>query len=699
MLNPKGRNIMIKLLVVDDIEQNLYMLNVLLQGYGYDVALAGNGLEALEKARQDPPDLIITDILMPVMDGFTLCRQWKQDQQLKTIPFVFYTATYTDPKDEMFALGLGAERFIIKPTEPEKFIEILQEVLDQCKRGRLVSSREPIEEEAVYLKQYNEALIHKLEDKVAQLEETNQLLAREIKERKQVEKILRESESLKGAILRSSLDCIITVDRHGKIIEFNPAAEKAFGCSRNKAIGKDLSAMIIPPPSKDSRHHEWEYGWYAKEDSHKIEAEGVRADGSKFPVELTVTQTASEGELIFVAFLHDITNRRKVEKEKKALETQLIQAQKMEAVGTLAGGIAHDFNNILSAVIGYTEMALSNAEKESLSERYLQGVIEAGERAKDLVKQILTFSRQTEQERKPIQVKVIAKEALKFLRASLPATIDIHQDLKSDSLVMGDPTQIHQVLMNLCTNAGHAMKAKGGILKVCLSDVELDSHFIAQHPGMISGPHLQLTISDTGDGMTADKIERIFEPYFTTKSKEEGTGLGLSVVHGITKSCGGTVTVDSTPEKGSTFNVFLPIIEKEMRAEDAAEVLLPIGNEKILFIDDEPTLVEIGKELLARLGYQVDIRSAGAEALELFKSQPDRYDLVITDMTMPGMMGDELAGELLKIRDDIPIILCTGFSQQITEKKARQMGIKAFLMKPLIMQDLAATIRKVLDKH
>jgi CheY-like chemotaxis protein len=563
---------MIKLLVVDDQEQNLYMLQVLLQGHGYDVTLASNGAEALEKARQNPPDLIIADILMPVMDGFTLCREWKKDEHLKTIPFVFYTATYTDPKDEKFAMSLGAERFIIKPTDPEKFIDIVQEVIDQCKAGQLNTSCEPIEEEAVFLKQYNETLIHKLEDKITQLEETNQLLEREVRERKQFEE------------------------------------------------------------------------------------------------------------------------------EKKKLEAQLIQAQKMEAIGTLSGGIAHDFNNILSAVIGYTEIALDDAEKGSLLERNLRGVLQAGKRAKNLTKQILTFSRQAELELKPVQVKMVAEEALKFLRASLPTTIDIYRDLASDSLIMGDPTQIHQLLMNLCANAGHAMKENGGILEVILADVELDSNFIAQHPGMIAGPHLKLIVSDTGPGMTTEILKRIFDPYYTTKDKGEGTGLGLSVVHGIIRSNAGAITVYSEPGKGSTFNVFFPVIEEEIRAEAAVEELLPTGNEKILFVDDEPTLVEITNQMLKRLGYDVVTKTASNEALDLFQAQPEKYDLVITDMTMPGMMGDELAGKLMQIRPDIPVILCTGFSQRITEKKAKHLGIKAFLMKPLVMRSLAVTIRKVLDE-
>jgi signal transduction histidine kinase/CheY-like chemotaxis protein len=406
------------------------------------------------------------------------------------------------------------------------------------------------------------------------------------------------------------------------------------------------------------------------------------------------------GDIAFA--LHSIQLEQKhkqAEEQEKKLETQLRQAQKMEAIGTLAGGIAHDFNNILSAVIGYTELALINIPKESSLQNHLQQVLKAGSRAKDLVKQILTFSRQAEQEVGPFQIKLIAKEALKLLRASLPTTIEIRQDIQSDSTVLADPTQIHQVLMNLCTNAGYAMQETGGTLEVSLTNVELDSHFTGRHSDMAPGPHLRLTVSDTGHGMTPDVLERIFDPFFTTKGPGEGTGMGLSVVHGIVKSFGGTITVYSEPGKGSTFHVYLPIAE-DLKDEGETEVIepLPTGNERILLIDDEQPLVDIGKQMLERLGYEVITRTSSIEALELFRAQPDRFDLVITDMTMPNMTGDKLAMEIMKIRPDVPVILCTGFSPAITEEEANAWGIQALLEKPLLRHDLAKTIRQVLDE-
>jgi CheY-like chemotaxis protein len=322
----------------------------------------------------------------------------------------------------------------------------------------------------------------------------------------------------------------------------------------------------------------------------------------------------------------------------------------------------------------------------------------AGNRAKDLVRQILTFSRQTEQELKPVLVKSIVKEALKLLRATLPTSIHIDHDIKSDSLVMGDPTQIHQILMNLCTNAGQAMQEKGGVLGVELTDTELDSVFTSRHPDLKPGPYLSLTVSDTGHGISPDIMDRIFDPFFTTKESGKGTGMGLSVVHGIVKSYGGTVYAYSELEKGSSFKIFLPVISSSQKQDEKIEMVVPHGTERILFIDDEPALVEMVKQTLKGLGYQVVIRTSSVEALNLFRAQPDRFDLVITDMTMPQMTGDKLAAALIAIRKDIPIILCTGFSYGMTEDRVKEIGVKGFLMKPFLFRDLANNVRKVLDE-
>ncbi|MBW1722153.1 MAG: response regulator [Deltaproteobacteria bacterium] len=384
--------------------------------------------------------------------------------------------------------------------------------------------------------------------------------------------------------------------------------------------------------------------------------------------------------------------------ERKRLEIQLRQAQKMEAIGTLAGGIAHDFNNILSGVIGYAELALEEVERGTTLEKDIRRVLEAGTRAKDLVNQILAFSRQREQELRPMQIGPVIKEALKLLRASIPSTIDIRQDIRGDPLVMADPTQIHQILMNLCTNACHAMEEGGGVLEVGLKEVYLDRNFTSRHPEIAPGSYLQLTVKDTGSGIPPEIMDRIFDPFFTTKGEAKGTGMGLSVVHGIVKAHGGTITAYSEHGRGSTFHVFLPVVDESGTIERGTDQPLQTGTERILFVDDEEFQVDLGKQMLERLGYKVTVRTSSVEALKLFRSNPYDFDLVITDMTMPGMTGDVLARELIAERPDIPVILCTGFSTQITEEKALEMGIRAFVMKPIIMSEISHTIRRVLEK-
>jgi len=394
---------------------------------------------------------------------------------------------------------------------------------------------------------------------------------------------------------------------------------------------------------------------------------------------------------------HDITDRKKAEEEKLRLEDQLQQAQKMEAVGTLAGGIAHDFNNILSVIIGYTELILMNGNVDSEVKQNLKEIFNASKHARDMVKQILAFSRQSKHERKPIQVRHIIKEALKMLRASLPATIKIQQKIeKNTGVIEADPTQFHQVLMNLCTNAAHAMHEKDGVLEISLSNIDWDQKAAARPPELKPGPYLKLSVSDTGDGINPDAQDQIFEPYFTTKEKGEGTGLGLAVVQGIIKSHNGAVTVESKVGQGSTFNVYLPVIQRNVATDEVVSAPLPMGQERILLVDDEQPLVEIGKQMLERLGYTVAARTSSVEALELFKAQPGRFDLVITDIVMPNMTGETLAEKLMDIRADIPIILCTGYSEKFTRQQASQMGVRSFLMKPLLMQDLANTVRQAL---
>jgi signal transduction histidine kinase/ActR/RegA family two-component response regulator len=390
---------------------------------------------------------------------------------------------------------------------------------------------------------------------------------------------------------------------------------------------------------------------------------------------------------------------REAEKKQQLAEAQLRQAQKMEALGALSGGIAHDFNNILGIVVGYTQMACLDAPPESPMRGNLLEVLKAANRAKDLVKQILAFSRQVEEEKQPVPVALLVKEVLKMLRASLPTTIEIRSQVSGSALVQSDPTQMHQVLMNLCTNAGHAMREHGGVLEVGVRDVELAAEDIAPQSGLQSGPYVELTVNDTGHGIDPGILDRIFDPFFTTKKVHEGTGLGLAVVHGIVTAHRGAVEVSSRLGEGTSFRVLLPAVTGGLEAEPAEKQTLPTGTERILFVDDEPSLAMVGKQALERLGYRVTFQTSSLAALESFRSQKaeEPFDLLITDMTMPQMTGAELTAALRGLQPDLPVIVCTGFSELLDADKAKAIGLHGYLMKPVVLSELAQLVRKVLD--
>ena len=395
----------------------------------------------------------------------------------------------------------------------------------------------------------------------------------------------------------------------------------------------------------------------------------------------------------------DITERRRAEKEKGEMLEQLVQAQKMEAIGTLAGGIAHDFNNILGAILGYAEMAYEDSLQGSVNPSDLNQVVQAGHRAKDLVKQILSFSRKAEAQKVPLQPATLLKESIKLLRSSIPTTIDIQQDVDSETdLILADPTQIHQIIINLCTNAYHAMEETGGTLSISLQNKVLSQQDLLGHPDVQSGQFVLLSIRDTGSGITPEIQERIFDPYFTTKEVGKGTGLGLSIVHGIVKSSGGFITCHSEIGAGTVFEIILPTFLEQIIPEKKENNVVPAGTERILFVDDEEILATMGQTMLEQLGYTVTTKMSSVEALATFENQPNAFDLVITDQTMPGMTGLDLARRMLRVRPDLPIILCTGYSSQVSEGQARSAGIRGFALKPIIRADFTALIRKVLDR-
>ncbi|GKT08450.1 PAS domain S-box protein [Desulforhabdus sp. TSK] len=415
--------------------------------------------------------------------------------------------------------------------------------------------------------------------------------------------------------------------------------------------------------------------------------------GSDYDVQATITPIKSGPREI----THYVVIERNLTHEMQ-LERRLRQSQKLESIGTLAGGIAHDFNNILTSLLLYAELAQNEVSPGGSTWKKLDQIVKAGQRARDLVRQILTFSREGEKEVRPITLAVIVKEASHLIRATLPSTVLMRHDIQAPrDMIMADPTQMHQVVMNLCTNAAHALRDKGGTLQVTLSAVELNAESASFQPGLKPGQYLKLTVSDTGQGIPPELLGKIFDPYFSTKPKSEGTGLGLAVTHGIVKSHHGAINVQSVLGKGTVFEVLFPRLPMQTAVQPEQSALSHRGTERILLVDDEPWIVKAQQEILQRLGYHVTAKTSPLEALETFQSHPQDFDLMITDQTMPRMTGKELAGEIRKTRRDLPVILCTGFSPPLMREEMQELGIRQVIQKPALTQQVAETIRRVLD--
>lgn len=801
------------ILVVDDNEQNLYLLEVLLKSQKFNVVTAKDGKDALAKARQNIPHLIISDILMPVMDGFSLCRRWKRDDLLKKVPFIFYTATYTEEKDKEYALSIGADKFMIKPMEPDLFLEQIHAVLEASLEKSIPAKKPLIYDKGEDYKLYSERLVIKLEKKMIQLEEeierrmkvenelreskkewkeifqaignptfiidphynilkanraalkatkisedeivgqkchhifhkspkplvgcpmcslieSNQVetaeiemetlqgsflvsstpvfddnenlakvihMSTDITDLKEAEKSVRESEKKFRGIFENAHIGIVIADKMGRMKEFNDEFRNLLGYSTDELTGMNFSEITFPDDL------EKEYPYFEKIvdgvlDTFRLQKRYIRKDKKIIWVEITVSAVRDpKGEIKqIIGMVLDIDEQRKTEKLKKELEDQLRQAQKMEAIGNLAGGIAHDFNNILASIIGFAELTLSSPPDEENIEDNLREILKAGNRAKDLVKQILTFARKSKERLKPVSPRKIGLETIEFLRSTTPSNIEITAEFESSSQILASPTQIHQLLMNISTNSIQSMEEEGGVLKIRIYDEELTLDRISK-VGLQPGSYLVFEIADTGKGIPPNDLEFIFEPYFTTKEPGKGTGLGLSTAHGIVKSCSGEMLVESQVNKGTVFSIYFPVATVGSILPEPGQPFIPKGTERILFVDDEEPLADLGQKLISRLGYDVVSFTSSIEALEAFRLDPDKFDIVITDMTMPSMMGDKLSVELIKIRPDIPIILLTGFSKNITEREAGNIGIKGFAYKPLMLDQIGIKIRKILD--
>jgi len=518
-------------------------------------------------------------------------------------------------------------------------------------------------------------------------------IARDITEQRRTE---QEYHTLFEKMLDGFALHEIICDEEGKPVDYrflaaNPAFEQMTGLKVQDIIGKTVLEVL---PGTEPHWIET-YGRVA------LTGESIFFENYAQELDSYFEVTAYQPEeRQFACIFQDVTERKKAQIEKEKLEIQLQQAQKMESIGTLAGGVAHDFNNILSPIMIHSEMAMAELAHDHHIQHNLKQIFQAGERARDLVKQILTFSRMRQKERTPLRLGLIVKENIKFLRASLPSTIEISENIIAESdTVLSNPTQINQILMNLSSNAAHAMREKGGKLEISLIDEYLDSEGASRFHELPPGSYIRLTVGDTGQGMDIETMKRIFDPYYTTKAPGEGTGMGLAVVHGIVRSYGGDITVESELGEETTFHVLLPRIEADALSSTEQKVEIPNGSERVLFVDDEKAAVDAIQPMLENLGYKVTARTSSIEALEAFRSKPHAFDLVITDQTMPNMPGKDLAKELMSIRLDIPIILCTGFSEQIDERRAKEMGISAFVMKPIVMREMANTIREVLDQE
>ena len=654
---------MTKILAIDNRRDNLIVLKAIFRNYLPDctVITALSGPEGLKRAMADSPDVILLDIHMPQMDGFEVCRILREEESTRFIPIIMLTAVRTEAGDHVQGLESGADFYLEKPIEEDVLVAQVRSALR----------------------------IKAAEDR---LREGKGLLEREVEKRTRE---LSRSEGYNRMLFDLSPVGLALRDMDGNITDVNEAYCRIIGYTTEEAV--QLSYWDITPPSyADEEQRQLEQlkkfganGPYEKEYIHK--------DGHLVPVRLSGRVISKDGKSYIWSSVEDISDWKEAEKAKSLMESRLRQAYKLEAIGSLAGGIAHDFNNILNAILGFSELALLDLDEGRADRDNLIQVIKAGKRAKELVKRILTFSRQAEQELRPMHLGLAVKEALALLRSTLLSTIELRSNLSEKGHIMADPTLIHQIVMNLATNSVQAMQNQAGQLDILLEEVAVARDSRECRLGLKPGPYLKLVVSDTGAGISPEVQDRIFDPFFTTKEIGEGTGLGLAVVHGLVAELGGAIFVDSQPGQGASFSLYFPAIERIKAPAEKPLDAIPRGRESILFVDDEDYLTVLGKQMLTSLGYSVTTATGSGEALRLFEAEPARFDLVITDRTMPRMNGEELARKIIALRPDIPVILCTGFSSRPDEKVELKKIFRAFLLKPFLRRDMAETIRLVLD--
>jgi PAS domain S-box-containing protein len=680
-----------KILVVDDKEENQYLLHALLAGNDYEVELAAHGAEALAEARQQPPALVIADILMPVMDGFCLCREWKQDERLKLIPFVFYTATYTDDRDREFALSLGAERFLIKPQEPDALLAIIRELTGKKVPPPAVAApvrlpvEAPDERESVYLKQYNQALVRKLEDKMQQLEKANRALEQDIAERKQTEDKLREAESRYRTLFEQSPDGIVIIDPETvRPLEFNAAAHRQLGYSREEFARLCFCDIDASEKPEDIRAR---IARVIREGRGDFENLYRTRQGEIRNFQVTVQTVEIQGHPVYHSIWRDITQRLKSERLTR-------RSQRLEAIGTLAGGVAHDLNNSLAPILMGLEILKVDYPGESDTWDLFET---SANRAANMVRQLLTFAKGAEGERVSIQCTHLVKEVQGILRGTFPKNIQLVVNYDRElPTVLGDATQLHQVLLNLCVNARDAMP-DGGTLTLEAQRATVDAAYASAIPDAKPGNFVVLRVSDTGTGIPPEILDRIFDPFFTTKGPDKGTGLGLSTVIGIVKGHGGFMQVYSHPGQGSVFSAYLPDegVENNPSLAPRPEVSYRGQGETILIVDDEVTVRKVAEAVLQRLNFKTVTANDGADGL--VQAAKHRADLraIITDLHMPHMDGLNFIRVLRRMLPDIPVVVTSGLLEEGDAKEFLNLGTTVRLDKPFTENQLATVLQDI----
>jgi two-component system cell cycle sensor histidine kinase/response regulator CckA len=684
---------MARILIVEDGEQNRYLLEVLLQQHGHEVAVAANGAEALEAARAAPPDLAISDLLMPVMDGFTLCRKWKADDRLCAAPFIVYTATYTEPKDEEFVLSLGADRFVRKPEEPEALMRIVDEVLAAARAGSPAGSAAAAG--AAQLERYSEVLFRKLEKKVAELAAQNRKLAETVAERVRGEEALRVSEAEYRIVADNTYNWEFWLDPDRRFRYISPSCRRITGRECGEFTGDAAMLERIIHPDDQALYQAHVDGIERLKGESNVEFRILHADGShRWIAHDCMPVYDRDGNWLGTRGSNrDIT-------EQKRLEAQLRHAQRMEAVGQLAGGVAHDFNNILTAILGYTNLLQAKTGVEDPRRAHLDEIAAAAERASSLTASLLTFSRKREITLRTIELNGLIRNLEKFLRRIIGEDIEVRMKLASgDIAIHADAGQLEQVLMNLATNARDAMP-KGGILFIETDLVAIDNSFIRMHGYGTPGRFAMVSVTDTGGGMDEKTREHIFEPFFTTKEPGKGTGLGLSIVYGIVKQHKGYINVYSEPGRGSTFRLLFQAVAPEPAASEAKDGAPaddePPGGKTILVVDDDAAIRQLLEIYLVDLGFTVFQAEDGQDGLEKVRGMAGAIDLVVMDTIMPRMNGREAALEMRMVRPDLKIMLTSGYPEDIAHGRGVPGEGIEFMLKPLRPTEFAARVKKLL---